>query len=79
MSSANSVNGQGRNAAGMIVGASTLSDGTEHAFLFVGGQMYDLNTLCDLCLLIGFMDRATCIDHKIVDRAAAERGQLGLF
>lgn len=50
MSSANSVNGQGRNAAGMIVGASTLSDGTEHAFLFVGGQMYDLNTLCDLSL-----------------------------
>src|SRR5436190_11539304 len=46
--SANSVNGQGRNAAGMIVGTSTTSDGTEHAFLYVNGQMYDLNTLCDL-------------------------------
>ena len=50
ISSANSVTGQGRNAAGMIVGSSTLSDGTEHAFLYVGGQMYDLNTLCDLSL-----------------------------
>src|SRR3954462_12574835 len=47
-SMANSVNGQGRNAAGMIVGTSTTSDGTEHAFLYVHGQMYDLNTLCDL-------------------------------
>ena len=44
-----------------------------------GGIPRNINTLCDLCLLIGFMDRATCIDHKIVDRAAAERGQLGLF
>ena len=49
-STANSVNGMGRNAAGMTVGSSTLSDGTEHAFLYVGGQMYDLNTLCDLSL-----------------------------
>jgi probable HAF family extracellular repeat protein len=49
-SSANGVAGPGRNAAGMIVGSSTLSDNTEHAFLFVGGQMYDLNTLCDISL-----------------------------
>ncbi len=26
------------------------ADNAEHAFLFVGGQMYDLNTLCDLSL-----------------------------
>src|SRR5476651_2101046 len=48
MSSANGVAGPGHNAAGMIVGSSTMSDGSEHAFLYVGGQMYDLNTLCDL-------------------------------
>src|ERR1043165_9717372 len=45
---ANSVNGQGRNAAGMIVGSSTTSDGTEHAFLYVNDQMFDLNMLTDL-------------------------------
>jgi len=49
-SSANGLSGPGHNAAGMIVGSSTLSDGTEHAFLFVKGQMYDLNALCDLSL-----------------------------
>ncbi|HEX7517525.1 MAG TPA: hypothetical protein VF345_09585, partial [Chthoniobacterales bacterium] len=48
MSSANGVAGPGHNAAGMIVGSSTMTDGSEHAFLYVGGQMYDLNTLCDL-------------------------------
>src|ERR1043166_8006983 len=50
MSSANSVAGPGHNAAGMIVGSSTTADNAEHAFLFVGGQMYDLNMLCDLSL-----------------------------
>lgn len=44
-----------------------------------GGIPRNINTLCDLCLLIGFMDRAANVDAKIVDRAAAERGQLGLF
>ena len=39
---------QGFNAAGMIVGVSTTSDNAEHAFLFTNGQMFDLNTLCDL-------------------------------
>ena len=38
----------GLNLAGIIVGSSTVSDGSEHAFLFIGGQMYDLNFLCDL-------------------------------
>ncbi|MEY2545071.1 MAG: hypothetical protein QOG48_188, partial [Verrucomicrobiota bacterium] len=39
---------QNFNTAGMIVGSSTTSDNFEHAFLFVDGQMFDLNTLCDL-------------------------------
>lgn len=47
-STAFGVGGQGPNAAGMIVGSSTISDNSEHAFLFVDGQMFDLNTLCDL-------------------------------
>ena len=47
-SSANSVAGNGANAEGMIVGSSTTSDNSEHAFLFVEDKMYDLNTLCDL-------------------------------
>lgn len=44
-----------------------------------GGVPRNINTLCDLCLLIGYMDRADLVDRKIVERAAAERGQLGLF
>ncbi len=44
-----------------------------------GGIPRNINTLCDLCLLIGFMDHAAGVDAKIVERAAAERGQLGLF
>src|SRR5207302_9693677 len=47
-STANSVAGNGANAAGMIVGSSTIADNSEHAFLFVEDKMYDLNTLCDL-------------------------------
>src|SRR5436853_3236993 len=47
-STANSVAGNGANAAGMIVGSSTTSDNSEHAFLFVEDKMYDLNNLCDL-------------------------------
>ena len=41
---------QGFNQAGMIVGSSTLSDKSEHAFLYVDSQMYDLNLLCDLSI-----------------------------
>ena len=47
-SSANGVAGPGQNEAGMIVGSSTTSDNSEHAFLYVDDQMYDLNLLCDL-------------------------------
>jgi probable HAF family extracellular repeat protein len=47
-STANSVAGNGANAQGMIVGSSTTSDNSEHAFLFVEDKMYDLNNLCDL-------------------------------
>jgi len=48
-------------------------------FQLSGGIPRNINTLCDLCLLIGFMDRASGVDRKIVERAAAERGELGLF
>lgn len=47
-STASSIGGQGTNAAGMIVGSSTTNDNSEHAFLYVNDQMFDLNTLCDL-------------------------------
>lgn len=43
-----------------------------------GGVPRNINTLCDLCLLIGYMDRATGVDRKIVERATAERGEFGL-
>jgi probable HAF family extracellular repeat protein len=39
---------QATNKAGMRVGSSTTGDNSEHAFLFVDKQMYDLNLLCDL-------------------------------
>src|SRR5581483_3570892 len=45
---ATSVIGHGMNASGMIVGSSTTADNSEHAFLYVGDKMYDLNNLCDL-------------------------------
>lgn len=38
----------GSNAFGMIVGSSTMSDNSPHAFLYTENQMFDLNTLCDL-------------------------------
>jgi len=48
-SSAHGVAGRGgANAAGMIVGTSAASDGSDHAFLHTNGKMFDLNTLCDL-------------------------------
>lgn len=55
------------------------ADALDMLFKQSGGVPRNINTLCDLCLLIGFMDRATVIDGKIVERAAAERGELGLF
>jgi len=54
-------------------------DALDIIFKHSGGVPRNINTLCDLCLLIGYMDRAAIIDRKIVERAAAERGQLGLF
>src|SRR3984893_10903713 len=47
-SQANGVAGSGVISAGMIVGSSTTSDNSEHAFLYTNGQIFDLNTLCDL-------------------------------
>src|SRR5438445_11473982 len=58
-STANSVAGNGTNAAGMIVGSSTTADNSQHAFLFVEDKMYDLNTLCDL----------SQTDYKVLTRA----------
>jgi general secretion pathway protein A len=56
---------------------------TEDALDFIfkqsGGVPRNINTICDLCLLIGSMDRAAGVDRQIVERATAERGQLGLF
>lgn len=37
-----------------------------------GGIPRNINRLCDLCLLIGSMDRATNIDRTIAERAAAD-------
>ena len=54
-------------------------DALESLHKYSGGVPRNINTLCDLCLLIGFMERASSIGHQIVERAAAERGQLGLF
>jgi general secretion pathway protein A len=51
----------------------------ESLYKYSGGVPRNINTLCDLCLLIGYIDRAAMVDQKIVERAAAERGQLGLF
>src|ERR1700730_1225389 len=39
---------QAQNTAGMIVGTSAASDGSDHAFLYTKAQMFDLNNLCDL-------------------------------
>src|ERR1700738_4964625 len=47
-SASGSAGQQSQNTAGMIVGTSAVSDGSDHAFLYVKGQMFDLNMLCDL-------------------------------
>ena len=47
-SSASGYTAGGVNNAGMIVGSSTTSDNSEHAFLYYSGQIFDLNTMCDL-------------------------------
>lgn len=54
-------------------------DALELIFRQSGGIPRNINTLCDLSLLVGYMDRAACVDHKIAERAAADWGQLGLF
>lgn len=54
-------------------------DALDIIFKQSGGVPRNINTICDLCLLIGYMDRAAGVDRKIVERATAERGQLGLF
>ncbi len=45
---ATNVGTQGANTSGMIVGESATTDNAQHAFLYLNGQMFDLNTLCDL-------------------------------
>lgn len=44
------------------------------AFVFQrsGGIPRNINRLCDLCLLIGFMDRAPNVDRAIAERAATD-------
>jgi probable HAF family extracellular repeat protein len=56
--------GQSRSSAAMIVGTSTAADNTSHAFLFVSGQMFDLNELCDLSTSdFAVLTAATSIDN----------------
>jgi general secretion pathway protein A len=44
------------------------------AFIFErsGGIPRNINRLCDLCLLIGYMDKAAQVDRAIAERAAAD-------
>jgi general secretion pathway protein A len=39
-----------------------------------GGIPRNINTLCDLCLLLGYIDKAEKIDVSIVERAAVDVG-----
>ncbi len=41
-------------------------------FQHSAGIPRNINRLCDLCLLIGYMDRATNVDQKTAERAAAD-------
>jgi len=47
-------------------------DALDAVFQRSGGIPRNINRLCDLCLLIGFMDRAQTVDGKIAQRAAAD-------
>ncbi len=47
-------------------------DALDTVFQWSGGIPRNINRLCDLCLLIGFMDRAQNVDEKIAQRAAAD-------
>ena len=51
---------------------------TKYALLRIfqqsGGVARNINTLCDLCLLLGYMDKADRIDAATVERAALELG-----
>jgi len=47
-------------------------DALDVVFQRSGGIPRNINRLCDLCLLIGFMDRAQHVDGKTAQRAAAD-------
>jgi general secretion pathway protein A len=55
------------------------SDTLDHLFTASRGIPRNLNTLCDLCLLIGFLNRTPLITHSIVSQAIGERSSMGLL
>lgn len=73
---------QGHNVAGMIVGSSTASDNSAHAFLYSNGQMRDLNELCDLSTSdFNILTTASSIDDsgQIIGAGITANGQTHAF
>jgi type II secretory pathway predicted ATPase ExeA len=55
------------------------SDTPDQLFTASRGIPRNLNALCDLCLLIGFLNRAPLITPSIVSQAIQERSSMGLL
>ncbi len=79
---ANAINGGSHNTAGMIVGSSAVTDKNDHAFLYVSGQMFDLNNLCDLSSTdFQVLSTATSINDscQIIGEGLTKDGQKHAF